>query len=40
MCSEGIGINRLTNNFMMAELDGAYRGTDRGRADEMSRSVI
>lgn len=34
--TEGIGINRLTKNFMMAELDGAYRGTDR-EAVEMSR---
>lgn len=37
--TEGIGINRLTKNFMMAELDGAYRGTDK-EAVEMSRSVI
>ena len=35
----GIGINRLTQNFLMAELDGAYRGTD-SEAVEMSRSVI
>lgn len=34
--TEGIGINRLTNNFIMAELDGAYRGTDK-EAVEMSR---
>lgn len=34
--TEGIGINRVTRNFMMAELDGAYRGTDR-EAVEMSR---
>nr|XP_010939245.1 cysteine synthase 2 isoform X2 [Elaeis guineensis] len=33
--TEGIGINRLTKNFLMAELDGAYRGTD-GEAVEMS----
>ncbi|EMS61964.1 Cysteine synthase 2 [Triticum urartu] len=33
--TEGIGINRVTANFMMAELDGAYRGTDR-EAVEMS----
>nr|XP_023924843.1 cysteine synthase 2 isoform X1 [Quercus suber] len=26
--TEGIGINRLTQNFMMAKLDGAFRGTD------------
>lgn len=34
--TEGIGINRLTQNFMMAKLDGAFRGTDR-EAVEMSR---
>lgn len=37
--TEGIGINRITKNFMMAELDGAYRGTDQ-EAVEMSRSVL
>lgn len=37
--TEGIGINRLTKNFTMAELDGAYRGSDK-EAVEMSRSVI
>ncbi|KAK8959057.1 hypothetical protein KSP40_PGU008225 [Platanthera guangdongensis] len=36
---EGIGINRLTKNFMMAELDGAYRGTDK-EAVEMSRFLL
>ena len=36
--TEGIGINRLTQNFMMAKLDGAVRGTDL-EAVEMSRSV-
>uniref|UniRef100_A0ACD5X0N0 Uncharacterized protein n=1 Tax=Avena sativa TaxID=4498 RepID=A0ACD5X0N0_AVESA len=36
--TEGIGINRVTANFMMAELDGAYRGTDR-EAVEMSRYI-
>lgn len=36
--TEGIGINRLTQNFMMAKLDGAFRGTDR-EAVEMSRLV-
>ncbi|VAI08312.1 unnamed protein product [Triticum turgidum subsp. durum] len=36
--TEGIGINRVTANFMMAELDGAYRGTDR-EAVEMSSSA-
>ncbi|PNT77870.1 hypothetical protein BRADI_1g69840v3 [Brachypodium distachyon] len=37
--TEGIGINRVTRNFMMAELDGAYRGTDR-EAVEMSRFFV
>lgn len=37
--TEGIGINRVTANFMMAELDGAYRGTDR-EAVEMSRFLL
>lgn len=36
--TEGIGINRLTKNFLMAKLDGAFRGTDK-EAVEMSRSV-
>lgn len=36
--TEGIGINRLTQNFMMAKLDGAFRGTDK-EAVEMSRFV-
>lgn len=36
--TEGIGINRLTENFKMAELDGAFRGTDL-EAVEMSRLV-
>ena len=36
--TEGIGINRLTQNFMNAKLDGAFRGTDI-EAVEMSRSV-
>lgn len=36
--TEGIGINRLTQNFMMANLDGAFRGTDK-EAVEMSRLV-
>ena len=34
--TEGIGINRMTKNFMMAKLDGAFRGTDM-EAVEMSR---
>ncbi|KAL0560667.1 hypothetical protein IC582_001077 [Cucumis melo] len=37
--TEGIGINRLTQNFLMAELDGAFRGTDR-EAVEMSRYLL
>lgn len=37
--TEGIGINRVTRNFMMAELDGAYRGTDK-EAVEMSRYAL
>lgn len=37
--TEGIGINRLTKNFMMAKLDGAYRGTDK-EAVEMSRFLL
>ena len=35
--TEGIGINRLTENFKLAQLDGAFQGTDR-EAVEMSRS--
>ncbi|KAL9235811.1 hypothetical protein vseg_010546 [Gypsophila vaccaria] len=37
--TEGIGINRLTQNFMMAKLDGAFRGTDK-EAVEMSRYLL
>lgn len=37
--TEGIGINRVTENFKLAELDGAFRGTDK-EAVEMSRSVV
>lgn len=37
--TEGIGINRLTENFKMAELDGAFRGTDM-EAVEMSRFLL
>ncbi|GMY30962.1 cysteine synthase 2-like isoform X2 [Fagus crenata] len=37
--TEGIGINRLTQNFMMAKLDGAFRGTDL-EAVEMSRVLL
>nr|XP_023900340.1 cysteine synthase 2-like [Quercus suber]POF20646.1 cysteine synthase 2 [Quercus suber] len=37
--TEGIGINRLTQNFMMAKLDGAFRGTDL-EAIEMSRFLL
>eukprot|EP00249_Psilotum_nudum_P022765 c28636_g1_i3 orf=396-1880(-) len=36
---EGIGINRLTENFKLALLDGAFRGTDR-EAVEMSRYLV
>ncbi|CAA2995722.1 cysteine synthase 2 [Olea europaea var. sylvestris] len=37
--TEGIGINRLTKNFKLAELDGAFRGTDI-EAVEMSRYLL
>ncbi|KAF3453316.1 hypothetical protein FNV43_RR03756 [Rhamnella rubrinervis] len=37
--TEGIGINRLTQNFMNAKLDGAFRGTDI-EAVEMSRYLL
>lgn len=37
--TEGIGINRLTENFKLAELDGAFRGTDL-EAVEMSRFAL
>ncbi|XP_044486689.1 cysteine synthase 2 [Mangifera indica] len=37
--TEGIGINRLTENFAMAKLDGAFRGTDK-EAVEMSRFLL
>lgn len=37
--TEGIGINRLTDNFKLAELDGAFRGTDL-EAVEMSRFIF
>ncbi|XAR56784.1 Cystathionine beta-synthase [Bertholletia excelsa] len=37
--TEGIGINRITQNFLMAELDGAFRGTD-VEAVEMSRFLL
>ncbi|XP_030930290.1 cysteine synthase 2 [Quercus lobata] len=37
--TEGIGINRLTQNFMRAKLDGAFRGTDL-EAVEMSRFLL
>lgn len=36
--TEGIGINRLTANFKLAELDGAFQGTDM-QAVEMSRYI-
>ena len=34
--TEGIGINRLTENFKLAKLDGAFRGTVM-QAIEMSK---
>lgn len=37
--TEGIGINRLTANFSMAQLDGAFRGSDRD-AVEMARFLL
>lgn len=37
--TEGIGINRLTQNFKLAQVDGAFRGTDR-EAVEMSRYLV
>ncbi|XP_071702768.1 cysteine synthase 2 [Rutidosis leptorrhynchoides] len=37
--TEGIGINRLTENFKLAQLDGAFRGTDI-EAVEMSRFLL
>ncbi|GLT83681.1 hypothetical protein SLE2022_019560 [Rubroshorea leprosula] len=37
--TEGIGINRITQNFMKAKLDGAFRGTDKD-AVEMSRFLL
>ncbi|CAM6104414.1 unnamed protein product [Calypogeia fissa] len=37
--TEGIGINRLTENFKLAQLDGAFRATDR-EAVEMSRYLL
>ncbi|KAK4355171.1 hypothetical protein RND71_024142 [Anisodus tanguticus] len=37
--TEGIGINRLTENFMMTKLDGAFRSTDI-EAVEMSRYLL
>lgn len=37
--TEGIGINRLTQNFKLALLDGAFQGTDR-EAVEMARLFL
>lgn len=37
--TEGIGINRLTKNFEMAKVDGAFQGTDR-EAVEMARYLL
>lgn len=37
--TEGIGINRITENFKQAQLDGAFRGTDK-EAVEMARLAL
>lgn len=37
--TEGIGINRITRNFAMSKLDGAFRGTDM-EAVEMARLFL
>jgi len=37
--TEGIGINRITANFKQAQLDGAFRGTDK-EAVEMARLAL
>ncbi|XP_068644174.1 cysteine synthase 2 [Aristolochia californica] len=37
--TEGIGINRMTNNFWIAKLDGAFKGSDM-EAVEMSRFLL
>ncbi|KAF7831277.1 cysteine synthase 2 [Senna tora] len=37
--TEGIGINRITKNFMMAKLDGAFQGSDM-EAVEMARFLL
>ncbi|XP_028752939.1 cysteine synthase 2 isoform X2 [Neltuma alba] len=37
--TEGIGCNRITKNFMMAKVDGAFQGTDM-EAVEMSRFLL
>lgn len=37
--TEGIGINRVTENFKQAQLDGAFRGTDK-EAVEMARYLM
>ncbi|XP_054796221.1 cysteine synthase 2 isoform X2 [Prosopis cineraria] len=37
--TEGIGCNRITKNFMMAKVDGAFQGTDM-EAIEMSRFLL
>jgi len=37
--TEGIGINRITKNFAMVKLNGAFRGTDR-EAVEMARLLL
>lgn len=38
-CAEGIGINRLTQNFAQAQVDGAFKGTDQ-EAVEMVRQAL
>lgn len=34
--AEGIGINRLTQNFTRARVDGAFKGTDREAVEMVS----
>lgn len=37
--TEGIGINRLTNNFLQAKIDGSFQGTDM-EAVEMAHYLL
>ena len=37
--TEGIGINRLTNNFKRAHIDGAFKGTDREAVEMVGLAV-